>query len=313
MKRYPDARKQFEALVEQFPQNGDVTMAVALLAIQAGDFEAAETQLKRSLDAGYGEPDIARVYLGQIAEERKRSDEAMKWYGEVQPGEHWLGAQTRYAGVLAKQGKLAEARKHLQQVATQNPEQRVALTQAEAQLLREANAHKDAFDLLGTALAKTPDNPELLYDHAMAAEKMDRVDILEANLRKLIQVKPDNADAYNALGYTLADRNQRLPEAHELIDKALKLAPDNAYILDSMGWVLFRMGRTAESLEHLRKAFTLRPDAEIAAHLGEVLWASGQQDEARKVWTDALKESPQNDALNGTLKRLAPVMLPASR
>ena len=313
MKRYPEARKQFEALVEQFPQNGDVTMAVALLAIQAGDYEAAENQLKRSLEAGYGEPDVARVYLGQIAEERKRYDEAMKWYGAVQPGEHWIGAQTRYAGALAKQGKLADARKHLQQVATQSPEQRVALTQAEAQLLRDANAHKDAFELLGTALAKTPDNPELLYEHAMAAEKIDRIDILETSLRKLMQVKPDNADAYNALGYTLADRNQRLPEAHQLIEKALKLSPDNAYILDSMGWVLYRMGRTAEALEHLKRAYALRPDAEIAAHLGEVLWVTGQQDEARKVWTEALKENAQNEALNSTVKRLLPVILPTAR
>ena len=211
--------------------------------------------------------------------------------------------------MLSKQGKLNEARKHLQQIAAQNPEQRVALTQAEAQLLRDASAYKDAFDLLGTALAKTPDNPELLYEHAMAAEKIDRIDVLEASLRKLIAVKPDNADAYNALGYTLADRNQRLPEARELIEKALKLSPDNAYIIDSMGWVLFRLGRNAEALEHLRRAYSLRPDAEIAAHLGEVLWATGQQDEARKIWLQALKEHEKNEALQSTVKRLAPVIL----
>jgi tetratricopeptide (TPR) repeat protein len=309
MKRYPEARKQFEALVEQFPQNGDVTMAVALLAIQAQDYEAAETQLKRSLEHGYGEPDVARVYLGQIAEERKRYDEALKWYSAVQPGEHYLGAQTRYAGVLSKQGKLAEARKHLQQIAEQHPDQRVALTQAEAQLLRDASQYKDAFDLLGAALAKSPNNPELLYEHAMAAEKIDRIDILEASLRKLIEVKPDNADAYNALGYTLADRNQRLPEARELIERALKLSPDNAYIIDSMGWVLFRLGQNQEALEHLKRAYTLRPDAEIAAHLGEVLWASGQQDEARKVWVQALKEHEKNEQLTSTVKRLDPAVL----
>ncbi len=309
LKRYPEARKQFEALVEQFPQNGDVTMAVALLAIQAGDYDAAEAQLKRSLEHGYGEPDVARVYLGQIAEERKRYDEALKWFSDVQPGEHYLGAQTRYAGVLAKQGKIAEARKHLQRIAEQNPEQRVALTQAEAQLLRDANQYKDAFDLLGNALAKSPNNPELLYEHAMAAEKIDRIDILEASLRKLIEVKPDNADAYNALGYTLADRNQRLPEARDLIEKALKLSPDNAYIIDSMGWVLFRMGQNQQALEHLRRAYSLRPDAEIAAHLGEVLWADGQQDEARKIWVQALKENDKNEQLTSTVKRLAPAVL----
>jgi len=312
-KRYPDARKQFEALVEHFPQNADVTMAVALLAMQANDYEAAETQLKRALEAGYGEPDVARLYLGQLNEERKRYDEALKWYGAVQPGEQYMSAQSRYAGVLAKQGRLTEARKHLQQVDATNPEQRVRLTQAEAQLLRDANAHKEAFELLGGALQKMPENPDLLYDYAMAAEKMDRIDLLEESLRKLIKIRPDHAHAYNALGFTLADRNVRLTEAHELLTRALKLAPDDAFIMDSMGWVLYRMGRNREALEQLRRAYALRPDAEIAAHLGEVLWAEGEQDEARKVWSGALKEHGENEALQKTVKRFSPVTLPAAR
>ena len=312
-KRNPDARKQFELLVEQFPQNAEVMMAVALLAIQANDYESAETQLKRALDSGYAEPDLARVYLGQVTEERKRYDEALKWYGSVQSGEQYINAQSRYAGVLAKQGRLPDARKHLQQVNTQNAQQRVQLTQAEAQLLRDASAYQEAFDLLGLALQKMPDYPDLLYDHAMAAEKVNRVDVLEASLRKLIELKPDHAHAYNALGYTLADRNERLSEAEELIGKALKLAPNDAFIMDSMGWVLYRMGRNREALDFLQRAYTLRPDGDIAAHLGEVLWAVGQQDEARKLWTDALRENAQNEALQNTIKRYAPVILPAAR
>ena len=312
-KRYPEARKQFEALVEHFPQNADVTMAVALLAMQANDYDAAETQLKRALEAGYGEPDVARLYLGQMNEERKRYDEALKWYGAVQQGEQYMSAQSRYAGVLAKQGKLTEARKHLQQVDATSPEQRVRLTQAEAQLLREANAHKEAFELLGAALQKTPENPDLLYDYAMAAEKVDRVDLLEENLRKLIKIRPDHAHAYNALGFTFADRNVRLTEAHELLTRALKLAPDDAFIMDSMGWVLYRMGRNREALEQLQRAYALRPDAEIAAHLGEVLWAEGKQEEARKVWSGALKDHGENEALQKTVKRYSPVTLPAGK
>jgi tetratricopeptide (TPR) repeat protein len=312
-KRYPEARKQFEILVEQFPQNADVTMAVALLAMQANDYDSAEAQLKRSLDAGYGEPDVARLYLGQISEERKRYDEALKWYGMVQPGEQYVNAHSRYAGVLARQGKLPEARKHLQQLNVQNAGQRVQVAQAEAALLREANAHKEAFDLLGEALQQMPDTPDLLYDHAMAAEKVDRIDILEANLRKLIKLRPDHAHAYNALGYTFADRNQRLPEAHQLIEQALKLSPDDAFIMDSMGWVLYRMGRMREALGFLQKAYTLRPDGDIAAHLGEVLWVDGQQEQARKVWTEALKANAGNEALRNTIKKFAPVISPAAR
>ncbi len=305
-KRYAEAREQFEILVKDYPQNAEVNMAVALLAVQTNDYDAAEARLKRVLELDYKDPDAARLYLGQVNEERKRFDEALKWYSSVNRGAQYINAQARYAGVLAKQGKLAEARQHLQQVSAQSNRDRVQLTQAEAQLLREANAYQEAFDVLGEALEKMPNAPDLLYDHAMAAEKVDRIDIVEANLRKLIKIRPDHAHAYNALGYTLADRNQRVEEAHELIQTALKLAPDDPFILDSMGWVLYRMGRKEEGLDYLQRAYTQRPDAEIAAHLGEVLWALGRREEARRIWGGALKEHPKNEALQKTVKRFLP-------
>jgi tetratricopeptide (TPR) repeat protein len=305
-KRYAEAREQFEVLVKENPQNAEVNMAVALLAVQASDYDAAEAQLKRVLELDYKDPDAARLYLGQVNEERKRFEEALKWYSSVNRGGQYINAQARYAGVLAKQGRLAEARQHLQQVSAQSNVERVQLTQAEAQLLREANAYKEAFDVLGQALEKMPNAPDLLYDHAMAAEKVDRLDIVETNLRKLIKIRPDHAHAYNALGYTFADRNQRVEEAHDLIRTALKLAPDDPFILDSMGWVLYRMGREEEGLEYLQRAYKQRPDAEIAAHLGEVLWALGRREEARRIWGGALKEHPRNEALQKTVKRFLP-------
>ena len=305
-KSYPEARRQFEVLVAEYPQDADVGMAVALLAMQANDYDAAETQLKRVLELNYKDPDLARFYLGQLNEERKHLDEALKWYSTVTQGEQFIPAQARYAAILAKQGKMPEARKHLQEATARNPQQRVQLTQAEAQLLRDANAHQEAFDVLGQALAQMPDTPDLLYDYAMAAEKVNRLDILEANLKQLIKLRPDHAHAYNALGYTFADRNQRIEEAYRLIETALKLAPDDPFIQDSMGWVLYRMGRNQEGLDYLQKAFKRRPDPEIAAHLGEVLWALEKRDEARKIWGDSLKEHPKNEALQGTVKRFQP-------
>ncbi len=302
--KYPEARNQFELLTSEYPQNADVGMAVALLAIQANDFDSAETQLRRVLELNYKDPDTARFYLGQVNEERKRFDDALKWYSSVTPGEQYINAQARYAGVLAKQGKLPEARKHLQDASAQDNQQRVQLTQAEAQLLRDASQYQAAFDLLGQALEKMPNYPDLLYDHAMAAEKVNRIDVLEGNLRKLIQIRPDHAHAYNALGYTLADRNLRVEEAYGLIETALKLAPEDPFIMDSMGWVLYRMGRHREALDYLQRAFALRPDPEIAAHLGELLWAAGDQNQARKVWFDALKAHPTNESLLATVKRL---------
>ncbi len=305
-KNFADARKQFEALLNAFPQNADVTMAVALLAIQSNDLDAAEAQLKRALEINYKDPDAARYYLGQVNEERKRFDDALQWYGTVGPGEQYINAQSRYAGVLAKQGRLADARRHLQQVSPQNLQQRVQLTQAEAQLLRDAMAYQEAFDVLGSALAKLPDTPDLLYDHAMAAEKVNRIDVLEVNLRKLIKIRPDHAHAYNALGYTLADRNERLSEARTLIEAALKLAPQDPFIMDSMGWVLYRQGQHKEGLDYLQRAFKLRPDPEIAAHFGELLWIGGQREQAQKIWSDVLKEHPKNEMLQNTIKRFVP-------
>jgi tetratricopeptide (TPR) repeat protein len=303
---YGEARRQFEVLVGENPQNADVAMAVALLALQAKDFDVAERHFRRVLELNHKSPDVARFYLGQLAEERNRHDEALQWYSSVGPGEQFVSAQARYASVLAKQGRLNEARKHLKEVSAQNAQQRVLLTQVEAQLLREASAYQEAFDLLGAALEKLPNYPELLYDHALAAEKVDRIDILEKNLRRLIELRPDHAHAYNALGYTLADRNKRIDEAYELIDKALKLAPNDPFIMDSMGWVLYRMGRKEEGLDYLRRAFEQRSDPEIAAHLGEVLWVLGRHDEARQVWSEALKAYPKNDALQTTIKRFLP-------
>jgi tetratricopeptide (TPR) repeat protein len=213
-------------------------------------------------------------------------------------------AQIRYAQVLARQGKLDAARAHLQEAAAKNSQQRVVLILAEAQILREANRPKDAFDLVGQALERMPNNPELLYDYAMLAEKVERVDILEASLRKLIEIRPEHAHAYNALGYSFADRNMRLPEARQLIEKALQLAPDDFFIIDSMGWVLYRMGNHRDALGYLRRAFAGRPDPEIAAHLGEVLWVLGERDEAERVWNDANRASPDNETLLNTIKRL---------
>jgi tetratricopeptide (TPR) repeat protein len=312
-KKFPEARKQFEVLLADFPNNAEVTMAVALLAMQSNDFDAAETQLKRALENNYKDPDAVRLYLGQVNEERKRFDEALKWYSSVSPGEQYINAQARYAGVLSKQGRLADARKHLREISPRNNQQRVQLVQAEAQLLREATAYQEAFDVLGRALAEQPDYPDLLYDYAMAAEKVNRPDVLENNLRKLIALRPDHAHAHNALGYTLADRNERLGEARALIEAALKLAPEDPFIMDSMGWVLYREGQVKEALSYLQRAYTMRPDPEIAAHLGELLWAGGQREEARKLWSDVLKEHPKNEVLQNTVNRFLRTDHPAAR
>ncbi len=303
-RRYVEARSEFQKLLADFPTNVDVIYAVALLSLQLSDYVPAETNLNRLLELDYPDKASVRLYLGQIAEEQRNFPEALRRYAEIEPGEQYLPAQIRYAQVLAKQGRLAEARAHLQQLRSIGNQQRAQIVLAEAQMLREANLHQEAFALIGRALEGLPNHPDLLYDYAMLAERIGRLDILESSLKKLIELRPDNAHAYNALGYTLAERNLRLAEARELIEKALKLSPDDAFIIDSMGWVLYRMGNVQESLKFLRRAFSERIDPEIAAHLGEVLWALGERAEADKILGDAAQKHPGNETLNNTIRRL---------
>ena len=303
-KRLPEARKQFEAVAAANPKNPEIIYAVGLLAYQVKDYGAAEDYMKRVLGLGYRDPEGVRYLLGQMAEEQKLWPRAIEWYKSIETGDHVMPARMRTAHAMAKQGKLDEARAFLRRVAADNPEDEIQLLVAEAQLLRDAHRHKDAFKLLSDALGTQPDQPELLYDLALTAEKLERFDLLEQNLRKLIEVKPDHAHAYNALGYSFADRNTRLPEARKLIEKALELAPEDYFIIDSMGWVLYREGDLKGAAHELRRAYAGRPDAEIGAHLGEVLWMLGERDEARRIWDESLKAGPDNETLQKTIKRL---------
>jgi Flp pilus assembly protein TadD len=303
-KRLPEARKQFEAVLAANPGNTEVIYAVGLLAFQLKDYELAEENMKRLLTLGYRDADGVRYLLGQIAEEQKLWPQAVQWYEGITDGEQLIPARMRTANAIAKQGKLDEARSFLKRVAAENPGEEAQLIVAEAQLLRDANRNQDAFQLLADALKKDPDQPELLYDYALTAEKVERFDLLESNLRKLIEVRPDHAHAYNALGYSFADRNTRLAEARKLVERALELAPDDYFIMDSLGWVLYREGDLKGAAEQLRRAYGGRPDAEIGAHLGEVLWVMGERDEAGRVWQESLKASPDNETLQKTIKRL---------
>jgi len=303
-KRLPEARKQFEAVASANPQNPDVIYAVGLLAFQLKDYKAAEGYMKRVLGLNYRDPDAVRYLLGQIAEEQKQWPQAIQYYDSIKGSDHELPARMRTANAMAKQGKVEEALIYLRRVADERPEDEPQLIVAEAQILRDANRSQDAFKLLSEALDKQPDQPDILYDLALTAEKLERFDLLETHLRKLIQVKPDHAHAYNALGYSFAERNIRLAEARKLIEKALEISPEDYFIIDSLGWVLYREGDLKGAARELRRAYGGRPDAEIGAHLGEVLWLLGEREEARRVWEESLKSGPDNETLQKTIKRL---------
>lgn len=305
-KNYSMAREQFQQLLEQSPGNANVALAVGLLSMELLDFDAAEKNFKKALEFGFKDLNTIRFYLASIYEKTNRIDKAMESFRSVVRGNQHLPAQIRYAFLLSKQGKLDEARKHLQRLQVKNDQQRAHLIITEAEFLREAGAHQQVFDLLSKGLKKLPDYPELLYDRAMAADKIGKHDILEKDLRKLIQLKPDHAHAHNALGYSFAEHGNRLPEALKLIEKAIQLSPEDPYIIDSLGWVHYRMGNLNKGVSYLKQAFVIKPDPEIAAHLGEVLWMQGTKEEAKEVWRSTIKSHPDNEVLLNTMKRFMP-------
>ncbi len=305
-KRYSEAKSHFDTLLRAYPNNPEIVYPVAILALQQNDVELAEAQLKHLLTLNFPDKSVARYYLGQIAEETKRPADALAYYAHVDAGEQYLPAQMRIAHLLSEQGQLDAARRQLREAHSKTEQERAQLSIAEAQLLRDAKQTQEAFELLESALAKQPEQNDLLYETALLAEKLGRMDVLESHLRKLIDLKPDSAQAYNALGYSLAERNLRLPEARQLIEKALTLSPDDPFILDSLGWVFYRQGDPAVALSHLERAYALRADPEIAAHLGEVLWMLGRQDDARKAWREAQKKNPGNDVLDNVIKKFNP-------
>jgi len=306
MSRFAESRAQFETLLAQGQNTPEILVSLGLLAMQMNDMTAAEAHLKQALASEQADKDQVRMYLGQVSEARRQYEEALAWYRSVEDGRNRFEAGLKAAVVLGRLGRIDEGRALLAGLAADTEADRIQVIQAEAQMLREVKAYQQVFEVLSRGLEAMPEAPELLYDRAMAAERLDRLDILEQDLRLLIRLKPDHAHAYNALGYTLADRTNRIAEAIELLDRALKLAPDDPFILDSMGWALFKAGRVNEAVDYLRRAYAMRPDPEIAAHLGEALWVRGEREEARRIWQGSLREHPDNESLRETLGRLQP-------
>lgn len=307
-KRYPEAKKHFDRLLRDNPNNAELIYPVAVLALQQEDTKTAEPLLRKLLERGEpSERSIAAFYLGQIVEDRKEYGEAADLYRQVGLGEQYAPAQVRAAQLLLRQGgSVADSIALVRQAAARYPAGQTQFTLAEAQMLRDAGRDAEALSQLDQVLAQQPNQAEVLYDAAMLAEKLGRLDVVETYLRRVIALRPENAHAYNALGYTYAERNIRLDEARDLIARALELAPKDPFILDSMGWVLFRLGDLPGALDRLQQAFAMRQDPEIAAHLGEVLWMLERKEEATRLWRDVARKHPDNDVLKAVQKKFLP-------
>lgn len=307
-KQYVTAREEFGNLLQQHPGSPELAFAIALISIQLGELERAENELRQALASKdkNKDDDTLHYYLGQLGEAKKDEVAALQHYRQIKKGEYVYPARLRVAYLLNKSGKLDEARKALNLAVASSDGQRVQLVMIESQFLRDAKQYAESFKVVSRGLEKFPNHPELLYQSALIADNMKKSDKFEQLLRKLIQIEPDNAHAYNALGYSLLERNVRIPEAMELVSKAYKLAPDDAAITDSMGWGYYRLGQYEKSVELLSRAYQANPDPEIAAHLGEVMWVKGDQEGARKIWSESSKNNPKNEALQAVINKFKP-------
>ncbi|MGC1175032.1 tetratricopeptide repeat protein [Polaromonas sp.] len=312
--RYAEASAQLQVVTRDKPDYPEGWLVLGSLQLQDNQLAQAQTSLLRYIElAGQGDAPqaqtsrgLSQAYLSmaQLAEKRKDFAEAENWLSRIPDAQELVQAQARRASLLAKQGKLAEARQLIRQLPERNPDDKRIKLMAEVNLLREQKEYRGAYELLAQAVAQFPDEPELLYDQAMMAEKLNALPEMERLLREVVQRKPDYHHAYNALGYSLADRNVRLPEAKQLILKALEYAPEDPFIRDSLGWAEFRLGNKAEALKIFEAAYKAKPDPEIAAHFGEVLWSLGQRDKAMAIWKEGMLLNADNETLLQTLKRL---------
>jgi tetratricopeptide (TPR) repeat protein len=311
--RYAEASAQLQIVTREKSDYADAWLVLGSLQLQENQLAAAQASLERyvalvpsQVPHEEGSRGLAQAYLSlsQLAEKRKDYAAAENWLNKIENTSVLAAAQTRRASILASQGKLEQARQLIRQLPEKEPGDARSKLNAEVSLLREVKQYALARDVLAQALLKTPDDSELLYDQAMVVEKLGSLDEMERLLRQVIKLKPDYHHAYNALGYSLADRSVRLPEAKALIQKAVEFAPADPFIKDSLGWVEFRMGNKAEAAQIFEAAYKAKPDAEIAAHFGEVLWSLGQRERAMAVWKEARLVNPDNETLLETLKRL---------
>lgn len=311
--RQAEAHAQLKILTHDQPALAEGWLLLGAWQLQENQLIQGQISLERFVALAAQQPaqieslrDLNQAYLllSQLAEKRKDYTAAQDWLNKIEGVAILVPTQTRRASILARQGKLEEGRQLIRQLPERNPEEARIKLNAEIGLLREFKRYELAYTLLAQTLASIPDDTDLLYEQSMMAEKLHRLTEMERLLRQIIQLKPDFYNAYNALGYSFADRAIRLSEARELIRKALSYAPTDPFIQDSLGWVEFRMGHAAEAAKIFQTAYQIKSDPEIAAHYGEVLWSLGQRNRALTIWKEGWQLNRDNETLIKTLKRL---------
>ena len=302
-KKYNLAKDEFLKIVNSSLASAEISFTVSLLAIELGDYDLAEKFLMQSLERGYPQPEQIYIYLARIEDTRGNYNEALAWLNKINSGPSFIESKILTAELIAKYEGNDQALESLDQYINLTPEAKLELFRAKISILYSDNKETEAYDLMKKEEENFKNSAEFKYDYAMLAERMGNTVLMEQLLREAIKIKPDYAVAYNALGYSFADRNIKLDEAKINIEIALSLEPRNHYIMDSMGWVQYRLGNIDVALDFLRKAYEIKKDPEISAHLGEVLWHANKIDEAQKIWDESLQQYPDNKILLKTVKK----------
>ncbi|MDC6484907.1 hypothetical protein PQZ09_03120 [Methylophilaceae bacterium] len=305
LKKFDEAKEQFLKLVNSSLASSEISLTVALLAIELGDNILAEKYFLQSLERGYEKPSQIHIYLSGIYDDRGDFDESLTWLKKITSGEYYLDSRILMAEFIAKYDSVDAAIEMLNKLKKRNllPNEKLIILRNKSSLLLSENRNQDAYDLMKSEEEEFKDSPEFKFDFAMLSEKMGNTLLMEQLLLEAIKIKPDYATAYNALGYSYADRNIKLQVAKRYIEIALSFEPNNHYILDSMGWIHFKLGNIKIASQYIMKAYMINEDPEIAAHLGEILWMQGKEQEALKIWENSLNRHPSNTVLLETTAR----------
>jgi Flp pilus assembly protein TadD, contains TPR repeats len=302
-RNFKEAKKQFAELAAQNPRDYDILYSLALLSLEENLLSDAKNYLQRLVQSGQ-RLDDAYYYLGYIAAQENDIEAAIEHYRRVRSGANFLPALRNFTELMVRTNRYSEAKGHLQNLRFRNPDLNLPLLTMEANVLIDQKQYIDAGTLLNSAVGAFPDNVQLLFLRSVLSQETNDLELMEKDLRRIIELNPDNPVAYNSLGYILADRTQRYQEAYELIKKAVELAPDDPAIIDSLGWVQYRLGMLDEARINLNRAYQLYPDHEVAAHLGEVMWMQGDRSAATRLWRRALEEQPDSEYIRQTMQRL---------
>ena len=303
-RKFNEAKNEFIKLVGAANSSAEITIAVGLLSIELEDYDLAEKYFLQSLKRNPKDKDQIYIYLAKIADKKNQGDAAIVWLNKVSSGNHFIESKLIIAEVIAKKESIDKALVFLNTINSNSLDEKLSILQLKISLLTRSNRHQEAFQLMQNEATNFAQSPEFKFDYALLADKLNKYDLMERLLREAIKIKPDYAVAYNALGYSFADRNINLEDAKKYIEIALSISPSNHYILDSMGWLYFRLGKLDLALSFIQKAYDVQPDPEIAAHLGEILWAQGKKKESNDVLELSLQSFPDNEVLKEAFRRL---------